>query len=71
MDELIDPDGVELANLEAATAYAIRSAYGIMAADIAEGKLNLNLAIVVEDDAGNVLRTVYFRDLVKIEGLPN
>ena len=69
VEHLLDPEGVELPDLEAAKAHAKRSAYSIMADDVAHGKLKLNYRIDIENEAGEVLATVRFRDLVEFEGI--
>ena len=69
VDHLIDPEGRELPDLDAARKQASICAFDILAADIRVGKLNLDYRIDVEDEAGNLLHTVNFRDLVTITGL--
>lgn len=72
VDVLLDPEGIEVPNLEEAKRLALASAYDILAEDIRSGKLNLGHRIDVEDAAGNVVHTLRFRDLVEITGLePN
>ena len=71
VDYLLDPEGVELAALGAAKAYATRSAYSIMAAELGHGKLDLSVHIEIVNAEGAVLATVYFRDLVTVTGLAN
>lgn len=68
-EDLLDPEGVELPDLKAAKKQALRCAYGIMANDVGEGKLNLNYRIEVENEAGKVIYVARFRDLVEITGL--
>jgi hypothetical protein len=68
-DNLLDPEGVELPNLEAVIKRTLQCAYGIMANDVGEGKLKLDYRIDVEDEAGKVVYVARFRDLVKITGL--
>lgn len=68
-DFLLDPDGVELPDLAAAKAFALRNAYDLMAGEVQSGKLKLDQRIDVEDEAGNVLHTVRFHDLVEVTGL--
>jgi hypothetical protein len=72
VDQLIDPDGIALPGPEAVKARALECAFDILAADIREGKLNLNNRIDVEDEGGEVVFSVDFRSLVEISGLePN
>ena len=63
-----DDEGVELADLEAARAYAIRQArdtFGQVAKD--EGRVVLHHRIDIEDEHGQVLASVRFSDAVRIE----
>jgi hypothetical protein len=63
-----DEEGVELADLEAARAHAVRCArvtFAEMAKD--EGRVVLHHRIDIEDERGAVLDTVHFRDAVKVE----
>ena len=69
MGECIDDEGVSLPSLAAAHAHALKQAYSIMSADMLEGKLDLDQRIDVEDDRGNIIHTVHFRDVVTITGL--
>ena len=64
-----DPEGVELPDLEAARKYALRNARFTAGETIKEtGRLVPDHRIDVEDEQGNVLTTVRFADVVKIEG---
>ena len=70
-DDLDAPDeeGVELADLETARGYARRNAVFTAGETIKEtGRLVADHRIDIEDEQGNVLDTIYFRDAVKIEG---
>ena len=58
----------ELPDLEAAREHALKVAHGIMAANIRNGKLNLNECVVVEDECGNIVHTVRLRDIVAMRG---
>lgn len=63
-----DEEGVELPDLEAARAYAVRCArvtFAEMAKD--EGRVVLHHSIDIEDERGRVVNTVHFRDAVKVE----
>jgi hypothetical protein len=68
MDECLDPEGIDLPDLAAARSQALEAAYSILAADIAEGKVNLSQRIDVEDEAGTIVHSVHFRDIVTITG---
>jgi len=64
-----DLDGLELADMAAARQCALRSARFTAAETIKEtGRLDPLHRIDIEDEHGNVLETVHFRDAVKIEG---
>jgi hypothetical protein len=64
-----DEEGKELPNLEAARQQAIENArFTLGQTAIDEGKINFDHWIDIEDENGRVLDTVWFRDVVKIEG---
>ena len=63
-----DDEGVELPNLDAARAHAVRCAtltFGELAKD--EGRVVLHHRIDIEDERHIVLETVFFRDAVSVE----
>jgi hypothetical protein len=63
-----DPEGQELADLDAARAQAVAYAIDMAAASVLEHrKVNLQHRIEVEDEAGQVLETVKFGDAVANE----
>jgi len=67
-EDVPDDEGVELADLNAARAYAARCAramFGEMAKE--KGHVVLHHRIDIEDEHQRVLDTVYFRDAVDIE----
>lgn len=68
MMECLDEEGVSRPDLAAASKHALVAAYSLMAADMLEGQLHLDHRIDVEDDAGNIVHTVYFGDLATITG---
>ena len=64
-----DPEGIELPDLKAAqekARYNARMLMGEMLKD--EAHINLNHRIDIEDEHRRVLGTVWFRDVVQIEG---
>jgi hypothetical protein len=64
-----DPEGKELPNLEAALEYAASNALFTMAETLKEqASINLHHHIDIEDERGQVLATVRFKDVAKIEG---
>jgi hypothetical protein len=63
------PQGVELSNLDAALLVAEHNARFSAAETITEPvHVNLDHRIDIEDEYGDVLGTVYFEDVVEIEG---
>ena len=71
IDDLDSPDteGAELPGLEAARDYGARAALGLMAdLLVRERRLALDHRIDIENEQGQVLDTVRFRNVVTIEG---
>lgn len=66
VDEIIDPDGVELASLEAVKTRALVEARGIIAADADSGIIDLRYRIDVEDAAGQIVFSLPFKHAVSI-----
>lgn len=64
-----DPDGREVANLDAAWDVAIRAARAVMCAELDEGRLCLGCHIDVIDADGAHLLRVPFREAVTITGM--
>lgn len=66
--ELIeDEEGSELPDVTAAEQVAIHSARDLMAADIRRGRLFLDNAIVITDEAGGIVSTITFREAIDID----
>ena len=64
-----DDDGREFAGLAAAREAAIKEARFTLAETLKdEGRGNLKHRIDIEDEDGRVLDTVWFKDVVEIEG---
>jgi hypothetical protein len=64
-----DPEGKELPDLDAAREAAVRNARFTFAETVKEnGRVNLDHRIDIENEGGLVLDTVWFRDVVTIEG---
>lgn len=61
----LDEEGVELPNLSAARDYAIMAAREIIASDIRDGVLALDVAIQITDGTGQALMLVQFDDAVR------
>lgn len=65
--EIIDKEGQEYRDLNEAREDPRLSARSIMREAIREGRLPLSEKIEIADSGGNVLETVYFKDVVRIE----
>jgi hypothetical protein len=65
-DVLLDPEGRELADMEAIIEAALHEARGILAADLQIGRLKLDQMIDVEDKVGEVVHRLRFADAVTI-----
>jgi len=64
-----DPEGIELPNLTAAQAKARHNARMLMGEMLKdEAHINLSHRIDIEDEHRRVLDTVWFRDVVRVEG---
>ena len=64
-----DEEGKELPDLAAAQEYARRNVRMLMAEMLKdEGRINLTHRIDIEDEHRRVLDTVWFRDVVQVEG---
>lgn len=64
----MDEEGKDLPSIQFAHQEAIRAVRAIACAEVVEGHLNLDHRIEIADETGEVLDTVRFRDVVKIEG---
>lgn len=66
--DVIDDEGLELPDLAAAKAEAIRGARGMMADHVREGHpISLSHRIEVADNEGMVLASIPFRELITIK----
>jgi hypothetical protein len=64
-----DEEGKELPSLEAACEHARRCARVTIAESVKDqGRFNLDHRIDIENERGEVLETVRFRDVVQVEG---
>lgn len=63
---LIDEEGAEIA-LDAVDATALEAARAMIAADVREGRVDLNASIEVEDENGTLVHTRTFASAVSIE----
>lgn len=62
-----DDVGMEFDDADQAREEAIRSARDIMADQVRQGRLSLRDRIEVEDEAGNAVLTLAFRDAVQLQ----
>ncbi len=68
-DVLDDPDGTDLPDLDAARHQATLEARSIMKAEIDEGQLCLACHIEVDDEAGQLIATVPFKEAIQLSGI--
>jgi len=61
-----DEEGQELPDLEAARAFAVRSARSIMASDVQRGMLDLSSFIEIEDPQHQLVHTLGFEEAVDL-----
>jgi hypothetical protein len=66
VDRTLDPEGVELPDMDAVKREALKAARDVTAHEIIDGKLDLNLRIDVEDETGAIVHSLAFRDAVEI-----
>jgi hypothetical protein len=65
--ELIpDPEGSELAGIDAAVQEAVRGARSLLSADVLEGMLRLDCSIQIHDSDDRHLGTIRFDEVVEI-----
>jgi hypothetical protein len=66
-DVVLDEEGSELPDLDAARARAFAGARDMACAEVLEGHLTLDHRIEVVDESGERVCTVHFRDVVSVE----
>ena len=62
-----DPEGQELADLDAARVAAIDGVRSVLSEEMRQGQVDLNGAIEIADGDGNILLIVHFRDAVQLK----
>ena len=67
-EDTLDREGMELSDEAAAHEQAIRAAKDMASQGVADGRLVLSNRIEVVNEAGEVVETVHFRDVVHVEG---
>jgi hypothetical protein len=60
-DELLDPEGVELKDLEAVRQRVMMAARDILAGDLRNGLVDLRYRIDAENEAGAIVYTLAFK----------
>ena len=65
-DELLDPEGVECANVQAIATKALSAARDLIAGDVKDGAIDLRYRIDVEDAASEIVHSIEFEDAVII-----
>lgn len=65
-DQVLDPDGAEFADMDALRKAALEAARDVMCCDLCNGMLDLRFRIDAEDDRGNLVYSLPFRDAVDI-----
>jgi hypothetical protein len=66
VDELLDPDGEDFANLGALRAAAMVSARDLMAGDIRNGVIDFRYRIDEEDEGGRIVYSLPFKHAVNV-----
>ena len=65
-DELLDPEGVELADLKGLKKAVIKACRDVMSGDVRNGLIDLRYRIDAENEAGVVIYTLAFSTAVRI-----
>ena len=68
-DELLDPDGVELADMAAVEKSALAAARDVIAGDVCQGTVDLGYRIDAETASGDIVYTIAFQDAVTVKRL--
>ena len=65
-DELLDPDGKEFASLAELRDAVLAAARGLLMGDVQDGILDLRFRIDAEDESGNIVHSLPFKQAVNI-----
>ena len=65
-EQILDPEGLEFANIELMRKAVLVSARDLMTGDIREGVMDLRFRIDVEDEDGEIIYTLPFKHAVNI-----
>ena len=67
-DALLDSEGMQLADVNAAAVQALKEARSLISHDALDGQINLTQHIIVEMPAGTVVHRLNFTDAVAVTG---
>ena len=65
-DELLDPEGKELHDMEQLRAFVLKTARDLLAGDIHNGLIDFRFRIDAEDGAGHIVYSMPFKHAVNI-----
>ena len=65
-EELLDPEGVELLDLDAVRSKALAAARDVIAGDLRNGIIDLRYRIDAENDAGDIVYSLPFKHAFSI-----
>ena len=65
-DELLDPDGIEFADMDAVKKAVLVTIRDLMAGDVRDGILDLRYWIDVETDTGQIVYSLPFKHAVNV-----
>jgi len=65
-EQLLDPEGLEYASLDAVRKAVLIAARDLMMGDIREGVIDFRFRIDVEDEAGEIIYSLPFKHAVNI-----
>jgi hypothetical protein len=65
-EQLLDPEGLEFASVDAARKATLVAARDLMTGDIREGVIDFRFRIDLEDDRGEIVYTLPFKHAVSI-----
>ena len=65
-EQILDPEGLEFATMEAVRKAVLVSARDLMTSDVREGVIDLRFRIDVEDEGGVIVYTLPFKHAVNM-----
>ena len=65
-EQILDPEGLEFANVEALRKAVLVAARDLMTGDIREGVIDFRFRIDAEDEAGVIIYTLPFKHAINI-----